>query len=156
MFFSTVTLRFAPDTGSFDDASFDEFSKGKEVLSVREHFFEHGGLPHLLLCVSWRMTEAGSARKPKPSEDWKQALRTPEHQDRFDRVRRWRNETAKKEGLPAYAILTNRQAAEVAVLPAPTLGSLQTVDGLGPARAEKWGRSILGALGAEVPEPADG
>ena len=63
MFYSTLTLRFDPASGSFDDARFDEFAKSKELLSVKEHFFEHGGLPHLLLCVSWRMPPAGSARK---------------------------------------------------------------------------------------------
>lgn len=111
MFYSTLTLRFDPVRGGFDDQPLDEFSRSRELLSVKDHFFEQGGLPHLLLCISWRMPPAGSARKPKPEEDWKALLTTPEQHDSFDRLRRWRNETAKQEGKPAYAIFTNRQIA---------------------------------------------
>jgi len=82
LFFSTVTLRFDPDRGLFDDAPLDEFARSKEVLAVRDHFFTHGGLPHLLLCVSWRMPPSGSARRAKPDEDWRSVLATPEQQDR--------------------------------------------------------------------------
>jgi superfamily II DNA helicase RecQ len=150
VFYSTLTLRFDPETSRFDDAPLDEFAKSREVLSVKDHFFIHGGLPHILLCVSWRMPPAGAARKPKSGEDWKGLLDTPEKQDRFDRLRRWRNETAKKEGKPAYAILTNRLAAEVAVLPSPSLTTLGTVDQFGPAKVEKYGRTILEVLGVAV------
>lgn len=150
MFYSTLTLRFDHEASRFDDAPLDEFTKSKEILGVKDHFFVHGGLPHLLLCISWRMTPAGSARKPKPGEDWKGLLTTPEQQDRFDRLRRWRNETAKKEGKPAYAILTNRMAAEVAALPSPNLAALATIDQFGPARVERYGKPIIEILGIEV------
>ena len=150
MFYSTLTLRFDPSSSTFDDRALSEFLKTREVLSVREHFFVHGELPHLLLCISWRMPPAGSARPPKPNEDWKELLRNPEQQERFDRLRRWRNETAKAEGKPAYAILTNRIAAEVAVLPAPSLTALREVQNLGPARVKRYGAAILELLGAPV------
>jgi hypothetical protein len=89
LFYSTLTLRFDPASGSFDDARFDEFAKSKELLGVKEHFFTHGGLPHLLLCVSWRMPPAGSARKVATDDEaWKGLLTTPEAQERFDRLRR--------------------------------------------------------------------
>ena len=151
MFFSTVTLRFDPASGSFDDARFDEFAKSKELLAVKDHFFVHAGLPHLLLCVSWRMPPAGSARKPDGDEEWRGLLTTPEAQERFDRLRRWRNERAKKDGIPAYAILTNRSLAEVAAIPTPSLAAFAAVEGFGPARAEKYGRDMLEVLGKAVP-----
>ena len=154
MFYSTLTLRFDPGSSAFDDAPLALFSKSREILSVREHFFVQGEIPHLLLCISWRMPPAGSARKPTAKEDWKGLLSTPEIEERFDRIRRWRNETAKQEGKPAYAILTNLMAAEVATIPSPTLSSLARVDNLGPARLDRYGASILEVLG--VTEQADG
>ena len=126
MFYSTLTLRYDPGSSAFDDAPLAEFSRSREILSVREHFFVQGELPHLLLCISWRMPPAGTARSP----------------------------TAKQEGKPAYAILTNRMAAEVAVLPSPTLSALGKVSNLGPARVTKYGAAILEVLG--VVESADG
>ena len=150
MFFSTVTLRFDPASGSFDDGRFDEFSKSKELLAVKEHFFVHGGLPHLLLCVSWRMPPAGSVRKPEGGEEWRGLLTTPEASERFDRLRRWRNERAKKDGIPAYAILTNRALAEAAAIPTPSLAAFAGVEGFGPARVERYGRDMLEVLGRVV------
>ena len=150
MFYSTLTLRFDPARGGFDDQPLDDFSRSKELLSVKDHFFEQGGLPHLLLCISWRMPPAGSARQPKPEEDWKTLLSTPEHHDAFDRLRRWRNEAAKKEGKPAYAIFTNRQIAEIAVLPSPSLAAISELGGVGPARVDRYGRTALEVLGKEV------
>ena len=154
MFYSTLTLRFDPGSSSFDDAALALFSKSREILSVREHFFVQGEIPHLLLCITWRMPPAGAARSPTAKEDWKGLLTTPELEERFDRIRKWRNETAKKEGKPAYAILTNRMAAEAATLPAPTLSALGRIANVGPARVERYGSSILEVLG--VTEPRDG
>ena len=79
MFFPTVTLRFHPASGSFDDGRFDEFAKSKELLAVKEHFFVHAGLPHLLLCVSWRMPPAGAARKPEGGEEWRVRIDACKH-----------------------------------------------------------------------------
>ena len=117
---------------------------------MKEHFFVHAGLPHLLLCVSWRMPPAGSARKPEGGEEWRGLLTTPEASERFDRLRRWRNERAKKDGIPAYAILTNRALAEVAAIPTPSLAAFAGVEGFGPARVEKYGRDMLEVLGRTV------
>jgi ATP-dependent DNA helicase RecQ len=151
MFYSTLTLRFDPASGSFDDARLDDFAKSKELLAVKEHFFEHAGLPHLLLCVSWRMPPAGTARKAATDDEaWKGLLTTPEAQERFDRLRRWRNERAKKDGIPAYAILTNRSLAEVAAIPTPSLAAFGAVEGFGPARVERYGRDMMEVLGVPV------
>ena len=105
--------------------------------------------------MTWRPPPAGSARPPKGKEEWQALLTTVEQHDRFDRLRKWRNEAARKEGKPAYAILTNRQAAEAAALPEPTLAALRRVDGVGPSRIEQYGPGILRALGV-APEGGDG
>jgi ATP-dependent DNA helicase RecQ len=98
------------------------------------------------------MPPAGSARKAGADDEaWRGLLTTPEAQERFDRLRRWRNERAKKDGIPAYAILTNRSLAEVAAIPTPALAAFAAVEGFGPARVERYGRDMLEVLGRAVP-----
>jgi len=63
LFYSTLTLRFDPVPSAFDDGPLALFSKSREILSVREHFFVQGEIPHLLLCITWRMPPAGSAHR---------------------------------------------------------------------------------------------
>ena len=149
MFFSTLTLRYDPDTGHIDDGAFQDFARDKEVLSVKEHFFLYRELPHITLCISWRQPEAGSRRQPKPNEEWRTLLKKPEDEELFDRLRRWRAEKARKEGIPAYAIMTNKQLAETAVLRPGSKAALGKVKGFGPAKADKFAKEILAIVGAQ-------
>ncbi|MFH1998515.1 MAG: HRDC domain-containing protein [Planctomycetota bacterium] len=149
MFFSTLTLRFNPDQGEIDDQRFQEFVKDKDVISVKEHFFLYRELPHLTLCVSWRQPEAGSRRINKPDETWRNLLKTPEDEELFDRLRRWRAEKAGKDGIPAYAIMTNVQLAEMAANKPRSKAALGTIKGFGPARADKFAADLLALMGVK-------
>jgi len=80
-------------------------------------------------------------------EAWRKLLKTPEDEERFARLRKWRVEKARAEGIPAYAIMTNVQLAETAHRSPASLAALQRIEGFGPARAEKFGREILAILG---------
>ena len=57
MFFSIIILRYDLDKERIDDSPFQDFAKNKDVLSVKEHFPIYRELPHLALCVLWRMPE---------------------------------------------------------------------------------------------------
>jgi len=59
------------------------------------------------------------------------------------RIRAWRNAEAQKLGLPAYCVFSN-QALDGIVRACPaTRKELLAVDGIGPAKAEKFGNTIL-------------
>jgi len=147
MFFSTLTLKYNPDTGDIDDQTFQNFAKDKQLLSVKEHFFLYGELPHITLCISWRQPEAGSKRQPRPSEEWRDLLKTPEQEELFDRLRQWRTKKTASQGVPAYTIMTNRQLAETAVQRPGSKAALGKLKGFGPARAEKYGKELLAVMG---------
>ena len=106
VFFSTITIRYDPDTERIDDDAFQEFAKNKEILSVKEHFFIYRELPHLALCVTWRPPAAGRGAPAASREEWRKILKTPADEELFDRLRKWRAEKARAEGIPAYAIMT--------------------------------------------------
>ena len=112
------------------------------------HFFLYRELPHLALCISWRMPEVKRSGGPRGrNEAWRKRLETPEEEERFERLRRWRAEKARAEGIPAYAIMTNLQLAETAHRHPASLSALMRIEGFGPAKAEKFGREILELLG---------
>ncbi|MEM9160562.1 MAG: HRDC domain-containing protein, partial [Verrucomicrobiota bacterium] len=64
----------------------------------------------------------------------------------FARIREWRKVLAAEEKVPAYAILTNEQMAEVAKSRPSSLGSLKAIKGFGEGRAAKYGESLLSCL----------
>jgi len=79
--------------------------------------------------------------------DYREILK-PEEFELFSRLRDWRKGVAEKEGVPVYAVLTNEQLAQVVQGKRATKVDLKEIDGIGEARVEKYGESLLRVLGA--------
>jgi superfamily II DNA helicase RecQ len=68
-------------------------------------------------------------------------------------------ELAEKEGVPAYALFTNEQLADMVKQSITTMAALRNVKGVGPARAAKYGAAFLEVLAehlGKVDEPSNG
>ena len=71
MFVSTVTCRFDLHRGTFDDTPLRAVSWDKDLLSVRDHFFVVGDVPHLAFVLVYRLVppshpDGTSGRSPYP------------------------------------------------------------------------------------------
>ncbi len=64
----------------------------------------------------------------------------------FSKLREVRKELAEKENLPAYAVFTNEQLAEVARRRCVIAADLGKIDGIGTARVEKYGAAVAAAV----------
>ena len=106
--------------------------------------------------VRWR---DGALAKDAPSKgramgDYKEILE-PADFACFVRLRELRKELAKKEEVPAYAIFTNEQLAELARARPASPSGLTKIEGIGESRVKKYGTIFLKVLGEEVlPNPA--
>ena len=63
-------------------------------------------------------------------------------------LREWRSTVAKKEGVPAYVVLTDKDLVGIASELPRTLSELAGCRGIGPLRLERWGDEILAVLDA--------
>jgi hypothetical protein len=61
----------------------------------------------------------------------------------FAKFRTLRKMLADQEGVPAYALFTNEQLADMVHRPVLSLEGLASIDGVGQARAEKYGAAFL-------------
>jgi ATP-dependent DNA helicase RecQ len=66
----------------------------------------------------------------------------------FERLRAWRAATAKEQGVPAYVVFHDATLRQVATEEPATLAALGTVSGVGAAKLERYGESLLAALHA--------
>ncbi|MBQ9430189.1 MAG: HRDC domain-containing protein [Kiritimatiellae bacterium] len=132
---------------------------GREVLNVSEHFFVHGNVPHLSLVLSLgdspEYENAGSYRPrdataPNPEDGLTDAQKTC-----YRALKTWRNETAKAEGRPAYAIARNTQLAELVKAMPKSLSGIKEVEGLGEGFCVKYGKSVLELMGGAGMKAAD-
>jgi ATP-dependent DNA helicase RecQ len=67
----------------------------------------------------------------------------PEASALFEALRAWRLALARDGGVPPYVIASDRTLREVAALRPRSMGELMQAHGVGPARAERYGRELL-------------
>ncbi len=70
----------------------------------------------------------------------------------FERLRAWRAEVAREQGLPAYVVFHDATLRAVAVLAPSTLDGLSTVSGVGEAKLARYGPSLLDVLNEVDPD----
>jgi ATP-dependent DNA helicase RecQ len=75
---------------------------------------------------------------------------SPESQALADRLREWRAAEAKRLRVPAYLILHDRTLTALAHARPKNPNQLLTIDGIGPAKVEKFGETILGICSART------
>ena len=128
MHVQVITCRFDATRGVVDDDPLRTFCRDKVVLAVREHFFLHGDTPHLAFVVTYRLVAPSApdgssgrlepGRRPPRRHPTTQDLRAtlhPEQVELFDLLRDWRNARARQDGVPAYAVLTNKELLAVTI-----------------------------------------
>jgi ATP-dependent DNA helicase RecQ len=152
-------LRFDSRVDGFDDAALTTFTRGKEVLSVRDHFFLKDDVPYWSFLVSYNVPQREGEPAPARSlaadagrlKNWD--LLDEATWPLFNALRDWRAERAKAEGVPAYLILTNDVLAQVVKRRPRTLNELGQVPGLGSANLKRFGRELLAQLGVTAEPP---
>ena len=147
-----ITVAFDPDRGAFPEDPLAGIDG--EIVTAVEHFFEHDGLPHLLLVVHHRQPEPDVSRGRGARRDDPAAELDPAGRALFDRLRAWRNARAEADGVPAYVVLTNRQLASLAATRPGTATALKAIDGIGEGRVARYGNDLLAALRSDsAPQP---
>ena len=61
----------------------------------------------------------------------------------FTALRAHRLSLSRAQGVPPYVVASDRTLREMAVLQPRTLGQLMSVHGIGPAKADRYGRGFL-------------
>ncbi len=120
-------------------------------LLISDGVVEEFGIPAAPSARDRKTKTAASwsvAPKKAKSADAAQVSLTPESQALAGRLREWRAAEAKRLGLPAYMVLQDRTLATLAQVRPGNPNQLLTIDGIGPAKLEKFGAAILGLCGS--------
>ena len=136
---------------TFLEEELNSFLESKAVVDIRQEFAQCEGGSHWCFSVRWR---DGSLTKDVPKRakalvDYKEIL-PPADFVTFARLREVRKELAKAEQVPAYAIFTNEQLAEIAKILPASANALSKIEGVGESRVEKYGGQFLKVLKDEA------
>lgn len=120
-------------------------ASGREVMA--------GRLPaRLELPPSKRVAAiGGGGRRVRPREGAEDL--DPRAQERFERLRAWRQQRSRRDGVPAYVVAQDRTLRELARLGPERAEDLALAYGMGPAKLARYGAELLALLSAADPSP---
>ena len=164
-----LTFRYSATLGGFDDTALIDFTRDKEVIAFREHFYVVNEVPHLSCIVHYQdavippevMEEARRVPRRNASAErgsWKQDRERRngapdpceglDENERalFNHLREWRARQAREEGLPPYVIATNKNLLAIVRRRPDSPTALGHIEGIGPGKLERYGKALLAAL----------
>src|SRR4051812_38036502 len=123
----------------------NRFLGAHRIVAIDRHFVDDGASSAWALCFTYvRFTNRlPSDRRGKI--DYREVLSEADFAV-FARLRALHKVLAEREGVPAYALFTNEQLAEMVQRRTRTLAALREINGVGEARVEKYGKEFLGVL----------
>ncbi|MGH7494794.1 MAG: HRDC domain-containing protein [bacterium] len=134
--------------GSEQENELNRFLSSHRILSVDKRFVEAGADSAWSICLCWtELREQAPIQKGKI--DYKQVLNENEFA-LYASVRELRKRLAEQEGVPAYALFTNEQLAEMVQQHVAGITDLAKIKGVGTARAQKYGEEFVRCLKNEA------
>jgi superfamily II DNA helicase RecQ len=137
-----------PDAGQH---ALNSFCGQHRVLAVEKQFVTQGDNSFWSICV----TTIDNADKPNTASnkrdrvDYREILNEQDFAV-YAELRNLRKTLAEQEGVPAYALFTNEQLAEMVTRRTLTQTELASIEGIGKARLEKYGETFLNLLKTTV------
>lgn len=119
---------------------------GETVHFQRVHLCP--GHPHDTVLAGLQLPERGTPGRRRAA-----ALQAtgPADPDVLARMREWRSGEARRRGVPAYRILTNRALEQVAAVRPGDRAALARISGIGPVTLEQYGDTIVGLIAGASP-----
>lgn len=138
MQFKTFML---PASGSEQtEENLNVFLRTHRIVSVRSEFVS-GETPAWCILVEY-VQQGEQTAKPGGKIDYMKVL-TPMEFAVFSKLRELRKEFASKEGVPPFVVFTDEQLASIVKQKPSDLGKLIAIQGIGQAKAEKYGTAVL-------------
>ncbi|MBL8470789.1 MAG: HRDC domain-containing protein [Rhodocyclaceae bacterium] len=132
----------------------DAFCAQHRVVTLEKHFVVQGDASYWAVCVTWVESAAGvaptSGRRDKV--DYREVLNEQDFAV-FAELRNLRKMLAEREGVPAYALFTNEQLAEMVQRRVASAAALSEIEGVGKARVERHGAAFLSILTRQLQVP---
>jgi superfamily II DNA helicase RecQ len=126
------------------------FLTGQRILSLDRQLVQAGTASVWAVCVAYEPAGEGrpqsmAAVGRRGKVDYREVLNEADFAV-YAGLRTLRKEIADAEGVPAYALFTNEQLAEMVTRRVSSAAALREIPGIGEGRVDKYGAAFLQAL----------
>ena len=123
----------------------NRFLRGNRIVAVEKQLVSVGDAPFWSFCVQYIYNSTGQSNtitgERKEKVDYKNVLDAPVFEV-FSKLRVLRKQIAENDAVPAFAVFTDAELAEIAKLDTITPKNLLTINGIGDKRTEKYGKLL--------------
>jgi len=123
----------------------NKFLRSHRVLEVQQEFVATQNGAYWCYSIKYIKGENNIYNNRKEKKDYRQIL-DKKNFEIFEKLREHRKEIAKNDVVPAYAVFTDAELAEMAKLSDITKQSIKNIKGIGEKRVEKYGKLIVEML----------
>jgi superfamily II DNA helicase RecQ len=123
----------------------NRFLRSVRVVNLQRDFVDQGPNSFWSVAIEYLPAAKSAGEKDslkKSKIDYKQVL-SSEDFALFAKLREWRKIEAAEIGVPVYTIFTNEQLAKIAEQRVRTLSGLREIEGIGEAKAKKYGQAVI-------------
>lgn len=133
-------------TDSSCQEELNQFLRSHKIVDIRSELAVHNGNSFWSFCITYMASGASDESSHQRNgrygkTDYKQEL-PDEVFKRFVRMRSLRKEIAENEAIPAYAVFTDAELAELAKLEVLDTSSMAKIPGIGKKKIEKYGNAF--------------
>ena len=118
----------------------NKFLRSKKVLQVQNHVVNSEQGVFWCFCVKY--LDEYSAERKKEKVDYREVLDEATF-SRFSEMRKIRKRISEEDAIPAYAVFTNEELAELAKIDGLTDAKMKSVKGIGQKKVEKYGHHFF-------------
>ena len=131
----------------------NKFLAGHKVLEVEQRFFQNEKGGCWSFCVRYIQNGLVSeAPMFKGKVDYKTILSEDEFWI-FSSLREIRKQLATNDAVPAYAVFTDEELANITKLPTLDIVNMLKIKGIGERKVEKYGKAMLEMYQAKTSKP---
>lgn len=130
------------DNGSFLE-ELNRFLRGNKVLEVEKQLVNNQNGASWCFCVSYIDAPYQNATTSKKQKiDYMNVLDEPTFKV-FSKLREQRKKIATEDGIPAFAVFTDEELANIAQLPEMKVEKLIGIKGIGDKKTSRFGKRII-------------
>ena len=134
---------FPVATNEIMEEELNKFLRSNKIVEIEKHIII-GTSPMWSICIGYLLFSQ-KYNETSPKINYEQILDKTEFAN-FENLRDIRKQVAQELKIPAYAVFTNKELAELSKLENITPQSLLSLDGFGSGRMEKVGTQFLSKL----------
>lgn len=121
----------------------NKFLRSHNVLSVNHYIVQQESGSYWTFCVKYMNDNPPpQSFSSKEKVDYRTVLSETDF-EKFSKLRECRKAIAKEEAIPAYAVFTDSELAELVKLESLDLASVKKISGIGAGKSERYGQRII-------------